>query len=300
MRTIGAWLLAAVTILFSVIIALQVGESHLPEEILDIRSYPGWVDVAAGIAVGVAAVLVAVTAGAAGDTSNVQLRDGRELPKAGIAARVAARVADLLVAAPGVFIVLRDIYRAQEAFFRCWIQRCEPEPRPLLTGAGIVALALVVLYEPVLVARWGRTAGKWAAGIKVVSIAEDARPSVARSFARVALPAAAGLATLGAGWLVMQTVLWVSAMANRDRRGWHDKLAATVVVKAKRRPARSNPRGGNGTVTGGTGDDTLHGGSRDHILDEGNGTDYLNGGADTDTCTRGQTTAQCENKSGTR
>ena len=285
MRTIGAWLLAAVTILFSVIIALQVGESHLPEEILDIRSYPGWVDVAAGIAVGVAAVLVAVTAGAAGDTSNVQLRDGRELPKAGIAARVAARLVDLLVVTPGIFIVLRDIYRAMDASLHCFLRPyCEPaEPPPLLTGAAIVALALVVLYEPVLVARWGRTAGKWAAGIKVVSTAEDARPSVARSFARVALPAAAGLATLGAGWLVMQTVLWVSAMANRDRRGWHDKLAATVVVKAKRRPARSNPRGGNGTVTGGTGDDTLHGGTGADTFEGNTQNDTLWGGPGDDT-----------------
>ena len=237
MRTIGAWLLAAVTILFSVVIALQVGESRLPQEILDIHSYPGWVDVVAGVAVGVAAVLVAVTVSAAGDMSSVQLRDGHELPKAGIAARLAARIVDLLLVAPGVFIVGRDINRSIAAEFKCFlIPRCESAPVPLLTGAGIVALAAVVLYEPVLVALWGRTAGKWAVGIKVVSIADGARPSVARSFARVAMPATTGLATLGAGWLVVQTVMWVSAMANRDRRGWHDRLASTVVVKAKRRP----------------------------------------------------------------
>ena len=118
MRTIGAWLLAAVTILFSVVIALQVGESRLPQEILDIHSYPGWVDVVAGVAVGVAAVLVAVTVSAAGDMSSVQLRDGHELPKAGIAARLAARIVDLLLVAPGVFIVGRDINRSIAAEFK--------------------------------------------------------------------------------------------------------------------------------------------------------------------------------------
>ena len=284
MRTIGAWLLAAATILFSVIIARQVGESRLPHKILDIDSYPEWFGNAVGVAVGLAAVLVAMTAGAAGDSRPVAPRDGRELPKARIAARLAARIADLLVLAPGLFVVLRYIGRVLDAEFSCFMSLgyCVPDPVPLFGPAEVVAFAWVVLYEPVSVALWGRTAGKWAEGIKVVSIVDDAKPSMARSFARVALPAVAGLATFGVGWLVIQTVLWASTTANRDRRGWHDRLAATVVVEAKRRPARPDRRDG---------DDTLDG---------GNGIDYLNGGPDTDTCTRGDTTAQCENQAGTR
>ena len=242
MRTIGAWLLAAATILFSVIIARQVGESRLPHKILDIDSYPEWFGNAVGVAVGLAAVLVAMTAGAAGDSRPVAPRDGRELPKARIAARLAARIADLLVLAPGLFVVLRYVGRVLDAEFSCFMRvmtpNCVPDPVPLFGPAEVVAFAWVVLYEPVSVALWGRTAGKWAEGIKVVSIVDDAKPSMARSFARVALPAVAGLATFGVGWLVIQTVLWASTTANRDRRGWHDRLAATVVVEAKRRPAR--------------------------------------------------------------
>ena len=276
MRTIRAWLLGAATILFSVIIALQVRESRLPEEILDIHSYPEWVGVATGVAVGVAAILVAMTAGAAGDMSSVQLGDGRELPKAGIAARLAARIADLLVVAPGLFVVLRYVGRVLDAEFSCFMSwtYCVPDPVPLFGPAEVVAFAWVVLYEPVSVALWGRTAGKWAEGIKVVSIVDGAKPSMARSLARVALPAVAGLATFGVGWLVIQTVLWASTMANRDRRGWHDRLAGTVVVKAKRRPLaqtdnQSCDGGENAHILGSTGDDDLDG---------GDGSDTLHGG----------------------
>ena len=274
MRTIGAWLLAAATILFSVIIARQVGESRLPHKILDIDSYPEWFGNAVGVAVGLAAVLVAMTAGAAGDSRPVAPRDGRELPKARIAARLAARFVDLLVLAPGLFVVLRYVGRVLDAELSCFMRvmtpNCVPDPVPLFGPAEVVAFAWVVLYEPVSVALWGRTAGKWAEGIKVVSIVDDAKPSMARSFARVALPAVAGLATFGVGWLVIQTVLWASTTANRDRRGWHDRLAATVVVEAKRRPARPDRRDGddtlwgnhgNDTITGGAGADTLHGGT---------------------------------------
>ena len=285
MRTIGAWLLAAATILFSVIIARQVGESRLPHKILDIRSYPEWFGNAVGVAVGVAAVLVAMTAGAAGDSRPVAPRDGHELPKAGIAARLEARVVDLLVVAPGLFVVLRYIGRVLDAVLSCVITwtYCVPDPVPLFGPAEVVAFAWVVLYEPVSVALWGRTAGKWAAGIKVVSTAQGARPSVARSFARVALPATAGLATLGAGWLVMQTLLWFSTVANDDRRGWHDRLAGTVVVKAKCRPLaqtdnQSCDGGENAHILGSTGDDDLDGGDGSDTLHGGPGEDRGLGG----------------------
>ena len=298
MRTIGAWLLAAATILFSVIIARQVGESRLPHKILDIYSYPEWFGNAVGVAVGVAAVLVAMTAGAAGDSRPVAPRDGRELPKARIAARLAARIADLLVVAPGLFVVLRYVGRVLDAAFSCFMSwtYCVPDPVPLFGPAEVVAFAWVVLYEPVSVALWGRTAGKWAEGIKVVSIVDGAKPSMARSLARVALPAVAGLATFGVGWLVIQTVLWASTMANRDRRGWHDRLAGTVVVKAKRRPlaqTRHQCRDSdeNAHILRSAGDDTIDGGDGG---DGGDGTDHLDGGPDTDTCARSATTAGCE------
>ena len=278
-RVIGSWLLAAAAVLVSLIVVEQF-----------IRVTYSWLW---GVAGGGAGMLLVVTANAAGDARRVRLRNGRELPKAGIAARVGARLVDLLVVIPGVFIVLRSLYRAGVSRFpECsssgfnWL--CHPpgsvaEPLPWLTGAAIVAVVLVVLYEPVSVARWGRTAGKWAAGIKVVSIADGNRSSAARSFARVAVPMVAGLATLGVGWLVVQTVLYVSTMLNRDRRGWHDKMAATVVVKAKRRAARSGQHRGGDTVWGDPGDDTTNGGPGNDDLYGAAHDDQLHGNGGDDT-----------------
>ncbi len=156
MRIIGSWLLAAAAVLVSLIVAEQF-----------IRVTYNWLW---GVAGGGAGMLLVVTASAAGDTSRVRLRDGSELPKAGIAARVGARVVDLLVVIPGMFIVLRSLYRAGVSRFPecssgfqwlCHPAGSVPEPLPWLTGAAIVALVVVVLYEPVSVALWGRTAGKW-------------------------------------------------------------------------------------------------------------------------------------------
>ncbi len=126
----------------------------------------------------------------------------------------------------------------------------------------------------------------------------------------------AGLATLGVGWLVAQTVLYVSTMLNRDRRGWHDKMAATVVVKAKRRPARpraETPEGNTqkDVLWGGPGDDDLYGAAHDDQLHGGSGDDTLRGGAHDDRVCGGEgddtldgggaaTTTGCEVSSGTR
>ena len=300
MRATLSWLLAAVTILFSVIMTRPVGQSSLLLKMPDILQDLEWFDSAVGVAVGVAVVLVAMAAGVARGSRHVVLRDGRELPKAGIAARLAARIADLLVVAPGLFVVLRYLGRALDAAFSCFISvsYCVPDPHPPFGPAEMVAFAWVVLYEPVSVALWGRTAGKWAEGIKVVSIVDGAKPSMARSFARVALPAVAGLATFGVGWLVVQTVLWASTMADSDRRGWHDRLAATVVVKAKRRPARSDRSDSDDILHDGSGGDNLDGNADgDDTLDGGNGSDHLDGGPDTDDCIRGDTIAGCETES---
>ena len=55
MRAILSWLLAAVTILFSVVFSMQVGVSRRPDEILCFRN-SGDSGVAVGVAVGVVKV----------------------------------------------------------------------------------------------------------------------------------------------------------------------------------------------------------------------------------------------------
>lgn len=69
-------------------------------------------------------------------------------------------------------------------------------------------------------------------------------------------------------------------------------MAATVVVKAKSRPAYSDPHRGGDAVWGGPGDAATNAG--------GNDTDCLDGGSDTDTCIRGDTITGYEVSHGTR
>ena len=65
MRAILSWLLAEVTILFSMIMTRPVGQSSLLDKMPDSLWDPEWFGNAVGVAVGLAAVLVAMTAGAA-------------------------------------------------------------------------------------------------------------------------------------------------------------------------------------------------------------------------------------------
>ena len=90
---------------------------------------------------------------------------------------------------------------------------------------------VLVLYEPLMVSRWGATLGKLAVGIRVVRFADGSRASRRQSWARVALPSAAGALTFGVGWFVAWFVLAWPMESGRDWRGWHDRLAGTVVVR---------------------------------------------------------------------
>lgn len=103
--------------------------------------------------------------------------------------------------------------------------------------------ALVLIYDTVLHARYGRTVGKRLVGIKVVPLValgeldelgeETVRPEKALARAAVfALPMAARpvpLLGLAAG------VCWVAGVAlvlrrDQERRALHDRLAGTIVV----------------------------------------------------------------------
>ena len=127
-----------------------------------------------------------------------------------------------------------------------------------LLAVSIVGLALVLVYryEVVSTVRSGQTLGKRLSGICVVrspdlerDIVEPSRPGA--SMMRWALPhvvglvaafagAAAGVGALGdVGLLVgvgtglaVWMLVYVSALFGKDRRGWHDKAAGTIVVQA--------------------------------------------------------------------
>ena len=104
-----------------------------------------------------------------------------------------------------------------------------------------VALAWV-LYETVSTCSGRQTPGKRVAGIATVRASDGSRPPAAWSAWRALLPAMIGadaafvawklqvLPPLQSGAVVWMTV-YLTAVTNGRRRGWHDMLAGTVVVR---------------------------------------------------------------------
>ncbi|WP_419855820.1 RDD family protein [Candidatus Poriferisodalis sp.] len=98
-----------------------------------------------------------------------------------------------------------------------------------------------LLYETVSTARGSRTLGKRAPGIEVVRAVDGTPPSLISSFWRALLPMLAGAVGALLSWRLgvwtpfqfgaaFWALVYVSAISNRHRQGWHDKLAGTVVV----------------------------------------------------------------------
>lgn len=169
----------------------------------------------------------------------VRLGDGRVVESAGPGRRFAARLLDMALLGPALLLIVGSFvghFTSSFAFAMATVMESDRDPgfevSPLMPLHAWAALAVLVFYEPVMVARWGATVGKRVMGIRVVRFADGKVVSAGRSWARVALPTAAGVVTLGVGWLVVWCAVALSVSSGRDWRGWHDTLARTVVVRA--------------------------------------------------------------------
>lgn len=105
-----------------------------------------------------------------------------------------------------------------------------------LPGVGLIAGVVLVVWlvGTVLTGSGGKTPGKMALGLRVVSDDSGAagRPiGVGKAFVRQALLGLCTIPTLGIG---TATFAWVAAMDDRGRRqGWHDRRAGSVVVDVR-------------------------------------------------------------------
>lgn len=88
-------------------------------------------------------------------------------------------------------------------------------------GAAPQDIFLFLAYFIIPTGVWGQTLGKWAAGIAVVD-REGRAPGVAMSIPREVAWKVVSYGAAGAG------LLWV--LFDKERRGWHDRLAGTWVV----------------------------------------------------------------------
>ena len=193
-----------------------------------------------------------------------------EMPvRAGIARRAAARLIDVLcilvlcalawLAFGVAFAILAVVGQIDPIF------GTRGEGLVVLLVVLMVGLALVLVfrYEVVSTARSGQTVGKRLMGVCVVSDPGPGGigvepPSRYSSVVRCAVPHGAALASailsvvvaavgVDAGWLpnsgflllpagtflaLVWATCYVSALFGSERRGWHDKLAGTIVIRA--------------------------------------------------------------------
>lgn len=101
-----------------------------------------------------------------------------------------------------------------------------PELSSLL---AVVAFVFLALYEIVPTALWGRTPGKAIVGTRVVGTGDGRVPGFKRAVLRWVLPALAFQVHV-VGWalaLLLRAVLVFEPL----RRGVHDRLAGTIVVR---------------------------------------------------------------------
>ena len=98
-------------------------------------------------------------------------------------------------------------------------------PAPVVLGLFLFG----AIYTVVPTAVWGQTLGKIAVGTRVVVEADGSVPGWRRAALRWALPGVAGrLPYIG---LVVSLAVMASLVFDRRRRGLHDRLAGTIVVK---------------------------------------------------------------------
>ena len=183
--------------------------------------------------------------------------EGRQVVPAGLVRRTAARLIDVLCMlmlcalaslALGIALAILAVAGQIDPIFGT-----EGTELVVLLAVSMVVVVVVLVYryEPVSTARRGQTFGKQGFSIAVVSYPYGREQGLSRRRSRIrwAVPhgafmvaGAAGMASsaaLGVWGLVVAagaaaagwTAVYASVLLDDDRRGWHDKLAGTVVVR---------------------------------------------------------------------
>lgn len=92
----------------------------------------------------------------------------------------------------------------------------------------VTIVVLTIAYEVTLTAIQGQTVGKMAVSIRVVRADTGDVPGWGKAIMRWALPNLMIFVPI-IGWL-LSVLTYVSLVWDDRRQGWHDKVAATVVV----------------------------------------------------------------------
>ena len=156
------------------------------------------------------------------------LGTGERVELASPGARLGARLLDVVVMVIAVF-VLALILGASIS-----LSAGSDEGSVLALGALLGLLLLFglagIAYEVTMIALKGQTVGKMATSVKVIRADSGQPPGWGKSIARWIIPTLLGIIPFIG--LVLSLLCYVSLTWDKVRQGWHDKAAATLVVKA--------------------------------------------------------------------
>ena len=149
---------------------------------------------------------------------------GQSVELAGVGSRLLARIIDALV-----FVVPVVVLVIATADF----DDNSDEAAGVPLGFTLLFLAIGLIYEVWMIAARGQTLGKMATRIKVVRADNGELPGWSNSFSRWILPgffgaAAAFIPIVG----LVPLLIYLSLLWGKNRQGWHDMVAKTLVVKA--------------------------------------------------------------------
>ncbi len=151
-------------------------------------------------------------------------RPATSFPVAGLDRRFYAFVIDRLIAWT---LVAAACWAAYELFLR------DDRLWPGVAVIGGTVLLVWVLFAIALGAS-GATPGKAAAGLRAVSAGTGTPIGAGRALLRGLVVGAATIPTFGIG---LATLAWTAVMdPRRQRRGWHDQVARSVVVDVRPEP----------------------------------------------------------------
>lgn len=112
-------------------------------------------------------------------------------------------------------------------------------------GLAVTWVVIHAIYEIALTAARGQTLGKMAARTMVLDQSGERLPTLMQATVRWLVPTVPnllGLALLNANFdavsVVWAIVVYLPILTSSDRRGWHDRVATTIVVERPRVPAQ--------------------------------------------------------------
>ena len=165
-------------------------------------------------------------------TGWANLGTGGTVELASPGARLGARIIDIVIMSVVALIIFFVVLAQAVGLNSDDSTVTEEEAAAFFVGLALTALAFAVagaLYEVTMIALKGQTLGKMATSIKVVRADNGLVPGWGKSIGRWIIPAVLGFIPF-VGWL-LSLLVYISLTWDRARQGWHDKAAASLVIK---------------------------------------------------------------------